>query len=199
MTKSSKTDGKKSIIYPSEKIGVEEEFLASKTTTYVENHEVRSAVIGNVFVDRSRYEAKVYPLNRGSTPPSRYDTVIGHVIKVSKSTVRVSIGYVNKKPLNPTPLAIMHISDASRDYIDDLDDFYLAGDIIRAKIIDAKTFPLQLEAKSKDHGVIATTCKFCGKAVKKIKRNMVKCEECGKEQSRMTAIDFGNVNFVPEY
>ena len=93
----------------------------------------------------------------------------------------------------------MHISDASSDYIDDLDDYYAAGDIIRAKVIDAKTYPIQLEAKSNDHGVIATTCKICGESVTKLKKNLIKCNECGFEQTRATSIDFGSSNFIPEY
>jgi exosome complex RNA-binding protein Csl4 len=93
----------------------------------------------------------------------------------------------------------MHISDASRDYIKNLDDYYAAGDIIRASIIDAKTYPLQLECKRNDLGVIYTTCIKCGSHVTKIKKNLLKCDECGWKQSRATTIDYGNVSFMPKY
>jgi len=199
MSKDTTGDDSDRIVFPSEKIGVEEQFLPATGGSYLENHEIRAAVPGKVFIDTKHYRAKVFAFNKGSVYPSRHDTVIAHVIRVTRSTVRLSIGYVNKKSMNPTVSAIMHISDASTDYIEDLDDYYAAGDVIRAKVIDAKTYPIQLEAKSNNHGVIATTCKFCGEKVEKIRKNQLKCLECGREQSRATSIDFGSTNFIPEY
>ncbi|MHA2172676.1 MAG: exosome complex RNA-binding protein Csl4 [Candidatus Kariarchaeaceae archaeon] len=183
----------KKIVFPSNKLGVEEEFLAS-VGAYIENHEVRSAVFGEQFIDKKNYRARVFSLPKGSIPPRRYDTVIAEVIRVLRSSVRLKVGFLNGKPLHPAYSAIMHISDASRDYIKDIDDFYTAGDIIRATIIDAKSIPLQLECKKGDSGVIHTTCVKCGESVKKVKRDLLVCNECGWKQTRKTSIDYGNVN-----
>ena len=193
-----KTD-KDEILFPSDVIGVEEEFLPAKNSTFVEDHKIKAAIPGKLFIDTKYYRAKVFPLNKASSVPTRYDIVIGQVIKVSKSSLRISIGYLNNKPVNPTRSAIMHISDAASEYINDLDDSYKAGDIIRAKIIDAKTVPLQLACKDSNTGVIYANCDKCGSELTKLKRNLLECSACGKKQSRITAIDYGSFTFIPEY
>lgn len=187
-----KRKGKK-IIFPAAKLGVEEQYLPSMGT-YSENHEIRSAVVGEEFIDTKNYRAKVFSLPKKSVVPRRYDTVIASVVRVNRSSLRLNVNYLNDKMIVPPYSAIMHISDASRDYINVIDDFFTAGDIIRATVIDAKSYPLQLQCKKNDTGVIFTTCVKCGEKVEKIKRGLLKCIECDWKQSRNTAIDYGNFN-----
>ncbi len=179
------------VVFPSDIMGNEEQFRPS-VGSYKENHEIRSAVFGEQFIDKNKYQAMVFALPKGAVIPRRYDTVIASVFKVSRSSVKLNINYVNNKPVIPSSSAIMHISDASREYINEIDDYYCAGDIIRATVIDSKSYPLQLECKKNDSGVIFTTCVKCGEHVEKIKRNLLKCTSCNWKQSRNTAIDFGN-------
>ena len=143
----------KNIAFPSKELAVEEELIAS-SGTHVDDHKVKASVFGEVYLDKKYYKAKVIPFNKRNNFPKRYDMIIGHVDKVSKSSIRVSVMYLNSIVTYPYFSAIMHISDASRDYINDIDQSYALGDIIRAKIIDAKTYPVQLEAKSGSCGVI---------------------------------------------
>lgn len=186
-----KTNKEKKIVFPSTKLGNEEQFLPSMGT-YLENHEIRSAIFGEQFIDTKNYRAKVFSLPKGGSQAEKYDTVIATVLKVSRSSIKLIVNYLNGKPIVPSHSAIMHISDASSDYINEIDDYYKGGDIIRATVIDAKSFPLQLECKKNDTGVIYTTCAKCGEIVKKIKRNLLICLECGWKQSRNTAINYGN-------
>ena len=190
-----KSTGKseKEIIFPSHKLGIEEEFLPG-TGTFNEDHEIRSAVFGEAEVDRSSYRAKVYSFAKGGVHPKRHDTVIGLVENVTHPSVRIKVAYINYKPAQPSYSAVMHISDASRDFIKNIDDFYSAGDVIRATVIDAKSIPIQLECKKSNNGVIVTNCVRCGEYAEKIKRDSLQCVSCGWKQSRSTAIDYGKVS-----
>lgn len=193
--KAQKTD---KIAFPSKDLVVEEEFLPS-TGTHVEDHMVKASVVGEVFIDKEHYKAKVIPFKKRSNIPAKYSFVIGMIEKVSKSSIRMNATYVNEIRVHPSFSAIMHISDSSRDYVKSLDDLYAAGDIIRAKIIDNKSFPVQLETKYSDTGVIFTLCEICGENVKKIKRNVLKCDDCGHVQNRNTAVNYGEVSVISNY
>jgi len=190
MTKDKQKAKEKTFVFPSAKIGVEEEFLPS-IGTHVEGHEVRSSVFGEKYIDRKNYRAKVYSLPKGSKVPRRYDTVIAVVIKAGRSVARFDVIFVNGKKVEPAYSAIMHISDASRDYVRSFDNFYASGDLVRATIIDAKSIPIQLECKKNDSGVVYTLCEKCGESAEKIKRNSLKCVSCDWKQTRNTAIDYG--------
>ncbi|MCY3411302.1 MAG: exosome complex RNA-binding protein Csl4 [Candidatus Heimdallarchaeota archaeon] len=189
---------KRKSVFPSEKLGNEEEFLASDGA-YTEEHEVRSSVFGKIFINKERYRASVIPYQTRKLSAKRYDVVIGEIINVGKNSLRVNISYLNDKPVIPSLSAIMHISDSSKDFVNSLDDLYCSGDYIRATIIDAKTIPLQLETKASNSGVIYTLCEKCGGEVKKLKRDHLECVDCEHVQQRKTAIDFGNVNLIAEY
>ena len=110
----------------------------------------------------------------------------------------MNIRYINNRVIEPAYSAIMHISDASRDFIKDIDSSFSAGDIVRASIIDAKTIPLQVSSKQNEEGVIFTTCDVCGENVTKIKRDLLQCSNCEHTQTRKTAIDFGKLKILIE-
>lgn len=190
MTNKEQKVKEKKFLFPSSKIGIEEEFLASKGT-YIENHEVRSAVFGEEYIDKKAYRAKVYSLPKGSPVPRRHDTVIAVVIKAGRSVTRFDVIFLNGKETIPHYSAIMHISDASRDFVRSFDSFYASGDVVRATVIDAKSSPIQLDTKKNDSGVVYSLCEKCGEETNKIKRDTLECTACGWKQSRNTAIDYG--------
>lgn len=194
MTKKEQKVKEKKTLFPSSKIGIEEEFLASKGT-YIEDHEVRAAVFGEEYIDRKSYRAKVYSLPSGSPIPRRHDTVIAVATRAGKSVARFDVLFLNGKETVPHYSAIMHISDASRDFVRSFDTFYGNGDLVRATVIDAKSIPIQLESKKNDSGVVYSLCEKCGGETEKIKRDRLKCNACGWNQTRNTAIDYGR-NFI---
>lgn len=194
MTKNEQKAKEKKLVFPSAKIGIEEEFLPS-FGTHIDNHEVKASVFGEVYIDKQSYRAKVYALPKGSRVPRRYDTVIGVVIKAGRSVARFDVIFINGEKVEPAYSAIMHISDASRDYTRSFDNFYASGDLVRATIIDAKSIPMQLECKKNDSGVVYTLCEKCGEPAEKIKRNTLQCVSCEWKQTRNTAIDYGR-NFI---
>lgn len=190
---------KEKIVFPSDVIAVEEELLPVSKRTFVEDNQVKAAVVGRLFVDKSTYRANVFPFKKGTPVPKKGDIVIGIITKQTSSTLKLDIHYNNKKPVYPAASAIMHISDASSSFMKGFDGSYQLGDVVKATIIDAKTYPVQLECKRPETGVIAATCDVCGENTKKIKRNLVECVECENKQNRQTSIDFGKMNYIPNY
>ena len=187
-----KSGKEKDIVFPSEYIAVEEEFLPAKGT-YVENNEIRSSLFGEVSVDKKYYKARVYPIVNPKPFPKFRDEVIAQVTIVNRSSLKLNVVYHAGREVTPPYSAIMHISDASREYLKSLEDVYGRGDFIRAVVNDSKSFPLQLECKRAENGVIYTLCDKCGDEVEKVKRNTLKCNTCGWTQNRLTAIDYGKV------
>lgn len=187
-----KSGNEKDIVFPSDYIAVEEEFLPAKGT-YVENNEIRASLVGEVSVDKKYYKARVYSIVNPKPFPKFRDEVIAQVTIVHNSSLKLNVVYHAGREVSPPYSAIMHISDASREYLKSLEDVYARGDFIRATVNDSKSFPLQLECKKADNGVIYTICDKCGEEVEKIKRNTLKCGSCGWKQNRLTAIDYGKV------
>ncbi len=192
---SEKTD---EVVFPSHEIAVEEELLPSQGT-YVENHHVKASVFGNLFLNKEKYRAQVIPLVKSRETPKKGAEVIGLINRVGRSSIKLSIYYMNKKPTYPPMSALMHISDASNAYIKDIDEYYARGDIISGRIIDAKTFPIQISCKGGQYGVISATCDKCGEKTEKIKENTLRCVECGHVQTRNLSRNYGKITLIPEY
>lgn len=185
----------KKVIFPSDKIGIEEEFRLGDGTYLDKDHNIRSALFGEKFIDKKNYRAKVFGKVKRPLIPQLDDKVIGVVNRVSKYSMLIQIHYINGKHVHPAYSAVMHITNLSNDYVEDIDDAYAVGDIIRANVIDAHTIPIQLETKDREEGVIFAWCGECGEASKKIGKNLLQCTSCGKEEKRKTSLDYGKSLF----
>ena len=61
------------IVFPSDKIGVVEQFLPSSGTTHAEDHEIQASVTGRKYIDTQYYKAKVIPFKKGRANPKKGD------------------------------------------------------------------------------------------------------------------------------
>ncbi len=180
----------KRYVFPADPMCVEEEYLPSEGT-YLEGHTVKAAIFGEPFLDRQRYKAKVFPKSHKIVRPVKGDLVIGIVKRVGKISLSIEIHFIGEKESFPPYTAVMHISNASQDFMEDMNEYFAVGDIVRAKVIDSKTIPLQLMTKSKSTGSIYSLCNLCGEPGKKIKRDTLICTGCEHKFTRKTAIDYG--------
>ena len=76
--------------------------------------------------------------------------------------------------------------------IETVDEAVCLADIVRAKVIDDKTIPLQGSLIGSQLGVILANCSRCGSQLDKIGRNKLKCKECSYFEKRKTTIDYGS-------
>lgn len=181
----------KNIVFPGDKLAEEEELLLGNGTYLDSNHSIRSAIFGEKYVDKMKYKLNMFYKSKKPVTPKNGDFVLGEIGRVSKFSILLKIYYINDTAIFPPYSAIMHVSSASEIFTENATELYAASDIIRAKIIDSHTLPLQLETKDRDTGVIYSFCEICGGRTGKTKKNTLVCEECGHSQTRKTSIEYG--------
>lgn len=178
-------------VFPGTRLAVTEEFIGGEGT-YTEGEYVYAAVSGIVIVNIEKHEITVLSKAKAAVIPKEGDIIIGGVVNASRQMITVSIVYVNNREIYPTYTMVMHVSQLSKKYLETVDEAVCLADIIRAKVIDAKTIPLQGSLIGSQLGVISAYCTRCGEKLDKIGRNKLKCKECSNIEYRRTAIDYGS-------
>ncbi len=179
------------LVFPGTRLAVTEEFIAGEGT-YSEGNQIYAAVAGKVNINIEKHEISVMPKAKIAIVPKNGDTVIGGVVNASRQMITVSVNYVNNKEVYPTYTMVIHVSQISREYLDTVDEAVRLADIVRAKVIDDKTIPLQGSLIGSQLGVILASCSRCGRKLDKIGRDKLKCSECAYFEKRTTTIDYGS-------
>lgn len=179
------------LVLPGTRLAVTEEFIGG-SGTYSEKNYVYSAVTGKVIIDLERHEISVLSKPQSASVPKIGDIILGGVVNVSRQMTTVSVSYINNRPVRPSYTMVIHISQLSKEYLETADDAVCLADIVRAKIIDAKTIPLQGSLIGSQLGVVLAPCSQCGSKLEKIGRDKLKCTDCSYIQRRKTTIDYGS-------
>ncbi|MHA1400534.1 MAG: exosome complex RNA-binding protein Csl4, partial [Candidatus Heimdallarchaeaceae archaeon] len=119
---------------------------------------------------------------------------LGIVVNVTKQMATISLYYIDNEEVFPSYTCLLHVSQASKAYLETADDAVNIGDVVRVKIIDAKTIPVQCTMADSQLGVIISFCSKCGERMQKIGRDKLKCPECNNVDNKKTAIDYGHSN-----
>ena len=186
-----RTKDSQELVYPGTRLAVTEEFLGG-SGTYSTDKFIFAAVTGNVTIDVEKHEISVVPTVKSTVVPKVGDIFLGSVVNVSRQMVTVGVHVIRNIEIYPTYTLVIHVSQVSKEYLETVDDGLCLGDIIRGKIIDAKTIPLQGSLIGSQLGVVFSTCSECGGKLEKIGRNKLKCTECKHIGKRKTTIDYGS-------
>lgn len=186
--RSSSTD---TLVFPGTRLSVIEEFHPGPGT-YSDGEYVYSAVIGNVVIDYKNHEISVLTKPKTAILPKNGDIALGGVVNVSRQMITLAINYINNHEIYPTYTCIIHVSQVSKNYLENADEAVCLGDIVRCKFIDTKTIPLQGTMIGSQLGVILASCSKCGTRLNKIGRDKLSCPHCGNIERRKTAIDYGS-------
>ena len=178
-------------VFPGTRLAVTEEFIGGEGT-YTEGNYVFSAVPGVVIINLERHEITVLSKAKAAVVPKEGDIVIGGIVNASRQMITVSVAYVNNREIYPTYTMVVHVSQLSKEYLDTVDEAVALGDIVRAKVIDAKTIPLQGTLIGSQLGVVIGHCSKCGTNLEKIGRNKLKCKKCSNIDYKRTTIDYGS-------
>ena len=179
------------LVFPGTRLAVTEEFIGGEGT-YTEGNFIFSAIAGKVDINIEKHEISVISKAKTAIIPKQGDIVIGNIVNASRQMVTISVNYVNNQEVYPTYTMVIHVSQLSKAYLDTVDDAVGLADIVRAKVIDDKTIPLQGTLIGSQLGVIIASCSKCGASLEKIGRNKLKCKECSNFQNRKTTIDYGS-------
>lgn len=177
-------------LLPGDKICIAEEALPGEGT-YESDGKIYATVTGNVYMDKKKRLVSIFPKVRKPLVPKKGDTIIGQVESVNKHMVSMAVKYINGQEVAPTYSAIMHISQATRSYVDTMFDAIKEGDIVKGKIVDAHTIPIQFTTVYNELGVIYALCSKCGERLRYLRRGTLKCDNCDNVEPRKVAQDFG--------
>ncbi len=184
---------KEKTVYPGEKIGVIEMFEPGYGA-YEENGVIYANIIGKMSINKKIRKVNVIPLSEGSLP-RKGDIMNARVIVTKKQQTLIDL--VPAHDLNPKFVfeGNIHISNASEQYVDSMNDAFKVHDILRVKVIDAEYQPFQCVTSQKDLGVILAFCSECGEDLVKDRGNRLICPNCRNIEQRKIAFDYGQNKF----
>ncbi len=179
------------LVLPGDEVAVVEEFEAGDGT-YEEEGRVRASVAGVLELDPTHRVARVRSFN----PPAELrmgDIVYASVedLKSSMAVVTVLAVHGRKREITGETEGAIHISKISDAYIEDIRDAFRLGDIVRAKVIQAKP-SLQLTTAEPALGAVRALCTMCRGPLER-RGSELWCPRDEQSERRKVATDFGDL------
>jgi exosome complex component CSL4 len=186
----------KDIVLTGQYLGVVEEFLPDKQSTYVKDGEIFASKTGILKIDEERRFITIKSHQDEDRKTIRVeDIVVGTVLFLRQYSVGVDFQTINNKlHFNSSYFGNIHVSQVSHKYTEKISDAFQITDIIRFKVIGQKENEYVLSTVGKDLGVIHADCSICGTPLDKIGFDKLRCSRCGNVESRKLASDYRNVN-----
>ncbi|GAH60134.1 unnamed protein product, partial [marine sediment metagenome] len=128
----------KEIVLTGQYLGVVEEFLPDKQSTYVKDGQIIASKTGVINIDTNKRLIEV----RGHQEENRKtvkigDRVIGTALFLRQYSVGLNFHTINGKiHFNSSYFGNIHVSQISKKYIERISDAFQTTDIIRAKVIE---------------------------------------------------------------
>lgn len=185
----------KEIVLTGQYLGVVEEYLPDKQSTYVKDGGIYATKTGIVKIDKDRRSIKVLGYQEEDRKTVKIgDIVIGTVLFLRLYSVGISFATINNKiQFNSSYLGNVHVSHISKRYTEKISDAFQITDIVRAKVTSQEENEYGLSTEGNDFGVIHADCSICGTTLGKISPDKLRCERCGNVENRKLANDYGNV------
>ena len=179
------------LVLPGQKIGVIEMY-DSGIGTYTKDGIIFASIVGEIQIDNTEKTVSVISKEKKPYIPKNGDVVIGVIDMVRKQMTIANV--LNVRGFNATTdfEGMIHISQVSKNYLENLADAFKTGDIIRATLINDEISPFFLSTAAPDLGVILAYCSECGDIlqVDKDGRNL-HCDRCRIIEKRKLARDYG--------
>ncbi len=176
-------------------LGVIEEFLPSKNSTYIKNGEIYASKTGIACIDHKKREVEIRDFNESERKVVIIgDIVIGDILFVRKYSVGILFYTINEKMhFNSSYMGNIHVSEISNRYVEKIQDAFQITDIIRAKVIGKEFTEFKLSTVGKNLGVIHADCITCGTSLEKKGVDKLECPMCGNIENRKLSDDYRNV------
>jgi exosome complex component CSL4 len=177
------------LVLPGERLGVIEEFIPD-SGTFEKNGVIYSKIVGRALLDLQNRRVSVYPVVEGVVVPKVGTVVIGQIGNAQSDNVLVRIFRIGKKKLSGNFGGILHVSDVSDRYVDQISDAVKPGDIVKAKVISDKNQVFHLSTNDKGLGIVYAFCSRCSTLLAPEHYDL-KCPKCGNVERRKIAPDYG--------
>ena len=184
------------IVHTGQFLGVIEEFLPDKKSTYIIDGQIFASKTGIITIDKKKKEIEIKSHQEKDRKIVRIgDIVIGTILFIRQYSIGINFHTINGKlHFNSSYLGNIHVSQISLKYVDKITDAFQVTDIVRAKVIKKQFNEYVLSTVGKNLGVIHADCIICGTPLKKIGFNKLQCPRCGNIEKRKLASDYGNVS-----
>jgi len=184
------------IVLTGQYLGVVEEFLPDKQTTFVKDGQIYATKSGIIEIDNEKRKIEIKTHQEKDRKVVKIgDIVIGPILFLRQYSVGINFYTINKKiHFNSGYFGNIHVSQISKSYIEKIQDAFQITDIVRARVISLNYNEYNLSTSGKDLGVIYADCVICGTPLDKIGHNKLRCERCGNTETRKLASDYRNVS-----
>jgi len=183
------------IVITGQYLGVVEEYLPDKDSTYTKDGNIYATKTGIVSIDKNKREIEIRShQNEDRKVVEMGDIVIGTILFLRQYSVGLNFQAINQKlHFNSSYFGNIHVSQISNKYVEKIADAYQTTDIVRAKVIEQEQNEYKLSTSGNNLGVIHADCIICGTPLEKIGFNKLRCTRCGNIESRKLASDYRNV------
>src|SRR3989442_3402596 len=176
------------MVLPGDAIAAAEEYEAGEGT-YEKDGEIYGATPGMLELDSQNFVARVRPFN----PLAELkvgDIVYGVISDIRSSMAEATVAAIHgsKREITGETEGAIHVSKISNEYIEDIRDAFHLGDIVRAKVIQAKP-SLQLTTAEPTLGVVKAMCSNC-RGPLELKGQDLWCPRCERTERRKIAADY---------
>ena len=188
MTDTPSKDGDK-LVFPGEVIGSTEEYMPG-SGVFEDSGAIKASRVGRVTVDGRSRRISVEPATSTPVVLKEGDVAIGEIYELRNSMAVVTLLYKdgNERPISSNTLGTLYISKISPDYLENIRDAFYIGDVVRARVIQAKP-SVQLDCADKDMGVILANCPACNVPLD-YQRTTAKCPKCGLALSKKLSSEY---------
>ncbi|TFG17574.1 MAG: RNA-binding protein [Promethearchaeota archaeon] len=186
----------KDIVTTGQYLGVVEEFLPDKRSTFTKDGKIFATKTGIVTIDKYKREIEIKGHQEEDRKVIRIgDIVIGTILFVRLYSVGINFHAINQKlHFNSSYFGNIHVSQISHKYVEKITSAFQITDIVRAKVIEEEANEYKLSTMGNNLGVIHADCIICGTPLDKIGPDKLRCDRCGNIETRKLASDYRNVS-----
>ncbi len=183
------------IVLTGQYLGVVEEYLPDKQSTYIREGQIYATITGIVKIDKNRRAIEIMSHQDEDRKILKIgDIIIGTIRFLRLYSVGISFATINNKiHFNSSYFGNIHVSHISKRFIEKISDAFQITDIVRAKVIRQEENEFSLSTTGNNFGVIHADCSICGTTLEKIGPEKLRCTRCGNVEYRKLASDYGNV------
>lgn len=178
-------------VMPGDFLSTTEEFVPDEGV-YEEENGVYSSVTGVVLKDADSKKISVHPKTATPSELKKGDIIIGRISQIRGQIANVEIGVVRGNEDREVPFsgdAIIHISNISQDYVEEVEDELKPADIIRARVVNIGKESVKLSVVDDSLGVLVAHCSECRSLLEK-EDSKLTCDNCGNTETRKIANDY---------
>jgi exosome complex component CSL4 len=173
------------LVLPGDYLGAAEEFLPGHGT-YEDRGRIYAALLGTPHVNPS--DRTVHIEARNAIPEVQEgDLVHARVdeLKTAMAICTVLTTASSRRTVPGTPEGTVHISKARDGYTESLSSEFAVGDVIIARVLQARP-SIKLSTAASNLGVVAARCQICHALLNPGPKELV-CPRCGHQEHRKMA------------